>query len=299
MSAPEISYTAAFIAIKFYGLTRYKAFRSLFDEDVVLFYERLVKELPLKLRFYYPLLKSNIARNLFMKAEDLLLPGDLMHILMRKYYMNKLLQQAHEKGINQLVVLGAGFDHTSIMASQTGMQCFEVDAITPGHIKARVISKYGYQNDSLHIIEADLINESVSDLLHKHPNFDTNAGTFIIAEGFFDYLQPLKVKKIIDEISHVSSGEIHLASTIFALDELSPFYRFVFTGSIRMVGEKIRFVTQPGFLTALLEWNDFHIDALIDHDRMMEEMLITRNIKNPLLKGFYILKAIAHEKDDN
>lgn len=299
MPAPEISYTAAFIAIKFYGLTRYEAFRSLFDEEVVLFYERLVQEFPLKLKFYYPLLKSKIARNLFMKAEDLLLPGDLMHILMRKYYINQLLKDAHQKGINQLVVLGAGFDHTSIMASQTGMQCFEVDAVTPGHIKSRLINKYDYQNDSLHIIEADLISKSVTDLLHNHPNFDNRAGTFIIAEGFFDYLQPLKVKKIIDEISHVSSGEVHLASTIFALDELTPFYRFVFTGSIRLVGEKIRFVTQPGFLTALLEWNDFHIDALIDYEQMRKEMLFTRNIKNPMLRGFYILKAIAHGKNES
>lgn len=84
MKANQLSKTAAFVAIKFYGLTRIEKFRSLFDDSVVNFYDRIVQTLPGPLSYYHSWLKYSGIRKLFIGAEELLLPGDLLHIIARK-----------------------------------------------------------------------------------------------------------------------------------------------------------------------------------------------------------------------
>ena len=75
MKPNQLSNTAAFIAIKFYGLTRDETFRGLFDKDVIRYYEQLVQSCPAPLSWYHTGLKQPALRHFFTFWEELLLPG--------------------------------------------------------------------------------------------------------------------------------------------------------------------------------------------------------------------------------
>ena len=114
--ANKLSLTASYIAVKFYGLTLNPNIASFFDSFTITFYRNVVCYLPKKLSWNQKALKSRVWRNFFVWWEELLLPGDLMHILSRKYYIEHAILKALNDGYEQLVVLGSGFDHNGMLS---------------------------------------------------------------------------------------------------------------------------------------------------------------------------------------
>ncbi|MDX1585285.1 MAG: hypothetical protein R3222_01020, partial [Balneolaceae bacterium] len=123
MRSSRISKTAAFVAIKIYGLTLMEPYRKLYDDEIIEFYSRLVNQLPLPLRRYHSLLTKKWFRSASIFLEESLLPGDLMHILMRKHYLSSVIDCCIHKNYSQIVVLGAGFDHIGAIYSKNGVRC--------------------------------------------------------------------------------------------------------------------------------------------------------------------------------
>ncbi|MDZ7694339.1 MAG: hypothetical protein U5K69_24990 [Balneolaceae bacterium] len=100
MKANQLSQTAAFIAIKFYRLTRMPPFRSCFDGQVIDFYDEMVEFLPAPLNWYHAALQKSWIRTFFLHSEELLLPGDLMHIICRKYFIGRSVNDLLAEGMN-------------------------------------------------------------------------------------------------------------------------------------------------------------------------------------------------------
>lgn len=287
----KISYTAAYIAIKFYGLSFDPRVRSLFEPELLRYYERLVDELPASLGWHRKLLRSALFRKTATLVENIFLPGDLSHIILRKYYIQRYIEQARADGYRQLIVLGAGLDHSAVTASLNGMPSFELDAPGTSGFKADFIRKYGYNNDRLHILEIDLSHGSLSAQLHRHPDFDANAKTLAMAEGFFDYMTPHDMNHITGQLATISPAGLRLVTTVFALNELDPIRRWVYRNSVRAVGEELELFASLGEIIAGLNDFDFHVTEIKDVKQMNREVLQPNHISMPLLKGFYVLTS--------
>lgn len=290
MNPEQLSQTAAFIAIKFYGLTRSQPYRSLFDEETILFYERLVSELPAPLNRYHGILQKPWLRKFFIFSEELLLPGDLMHILMRKWYIGKMAERLFENGYEQLLVLGSGFDHLALKYSLRGIPAFEIDAPHMSALKKDFLHKYDYANKQLHILPAHVSKDSPYNLISQVQELDPQRKTIVVAEGFFDYITPENTGYLLRELgSHFQ--QVALISTVFALNELNIFRAWIFKTGVWMVGEQLKLHLSKEDFSSMLKNYDFHIKEHITAHEMEHRLMEHENISHPVLRGFHLLEA--------
>jgi len=291
MKADQLSHTAAFVAIKFYGLTRIPSFRRMFDEQTITFYENLVQMLPAPLRYYHFWLKYRLIRKLYIWSEELLLPGDLLHILARKWYLQRMCDQLIAEGYQQVLVLGAGFDHLAHRYANEGLHCIEFDA--PYMAEQKHFFYRNYYPDSKHptICSAFLPENRLRDLLKNKFSIDPKKKTFVLAEGFFDYLEHDTIGDILQQLRAYFQTPPALLSTHFALDELPRIQQWVFKTSVRLVGERLKFRASMNTFRQLLADNGYEITHSLNSRTLAEDFKANMDTKLPLLKGFYIFRA--------
>lgn len=291
MKSDQLSKTAAFVAIKFYGLTRGSRFRSLFDEPVVTFYDRILQSLPKPLSYYRYWLKFNSIRKFYIWTEELLLPGDLLHIISRKWYIQRITRQLVDKGYEQIVILGAGFDHLGYYFSQDGLPCFEIDRPKMTQLKQQFYQEYYPSQSHPHIITSDQTSIPL-----PHKKIDPDKKTIVVAEGFFDYLAPPSVAEALTKVRSNFSHSTALISTHFALNELPFLQRLVYKMSIRLVGEQLQFHTSADAFKQMLKEQRYEISQFFDTQEISKIVHNQIGTLLPLLKGFYILSAKTNHK---
>jgi len=286
----KISYTAAYIVVKFYGLTKNPKIASEFDSFVLDFYKKMVGFLPSHLSWYQNSLNSPFLRKLFIWSEELLLPGDLMHIICRKYYMTKLVDQALNNGIEQVVSMGAGFDHLTAYSASKSIYSFELDLEWMIESKQVFLEENGYSNEFLKTIPTDFMKNRLPDVLKNQVTFDPKKKTLFIGEGFFDYLSLKTTNEILQDIKSLNSQN-QLLTTFFSLDELNWFHRFSFTSGVSLVGESLKLpLNRTEFINLLSDFG-FSVSKEISHKEMKSDLVESMGIKLPVLKGFYILDS--------
>ena len=285
----KISKTAAFIAVKLFGLSRNTHVAKHFSPFVIGFYEKLVQALPQPVNWYYRLLQHKLWRRFFIFWEETLLPGDLMHILCRKYFVQQLVDQALRDGYEQVVNLGAGFDHLGAYLSQQGVSVFELDKPDMVQKKQHFLEAQNFTNLKLHFIPCDVTQQRMGEALRAHPEFYPQKKTLFVAEGFFDYLALLPSEHLLEDIKALNFKN-RLVSTFFSLDELNLFHETVFRSGVTMVGESLQFkITRDDFVE-LLEELGFELQNEITHRQMKKEFVPKTGLNLQVLKGFYLFE---------
>ncbi len=284
----KISYTAAYIVVKFFGLTKDPKIASKFDPFVLDFYKRMVGFLPSHLSWYQNSLDSSFLRKFFIWSEELLLPGDLMHIICRKYYMTKMVTVAIENEIEQVVSMGAGFDHLGAYTSSKGINTFELDLDWMIDKKQTFLEENGYSNDLLKTIPIDVLKQRLPELLKTQASFNPDKKTLFIGEGFFDYLPPKTTREILEDIKSLNPDN-QLLTTFFSLDELNWFHRFSFTSGVSLVGESLRLPLNRLEFIELLRELGYSVDKEMGYKEMQRELVQSMGVKLPVLKGFYVM----------
>ncbi len=288
----KISHTAAYIAVKFYGLTLNPKIGTKFDPFLLTFYKNIVEFLPKHLSWNLKALKSQRWRNFFVRWEELLLPGDLMHIISRKYYIHELIQAKIFKDMDtQIVILGFGFDHSGAYWSKQGIHCFEIDTQEMCNQKSKFLTEFNYSNNHLHVISIKEQEQNINQLLMDQPDFNPKKHTLFIAEGFFDYLTLKHTQSILYQISEFKRST--LISTMFDLSELNFFHRFMFTSGVAMVGESLKLPLNRTQYLQLLSDSGFSLRNEISYKQAKEEFIDYLNLKIdlPVLNGFYIIDS--------
>lgn len=290
MKPDQLSKTASFIAVKFYGLTLEPTFRGLFEDSVITFYDRVVQSLPAPINYYHYWLTFDWVRRLYTWSEELLLPGDLLHIIARKYYIRQLVNGLKFDGYKQIVVLGAGFDDLAFTYLQKGFSCIEIDVPRMAKQKRQFFNHFYSNSKHPEVISSHLTAQHT---LPFHPNstIDPNKKTIIVAEGFFDYLQIDLVGDILNQMHHFFEETPALVTTHFALDELPLHHRWSFKTGVKTVGEKLKLHQSIKEFKELLIQHKFPIRKQYKHTSMANELRELTGTDLPMLRGFYLLQA--------
>jgi methyltransferase (TIGR00027 family) len=282
-----ISHTAAYIAVKLYGLTRKSAFAEKFDPFILNYYEKLVSALPPHLRWYRKALRSPAMRSFFILSEELLLPGDLMHILCRKYYVGKQVQALLDEGFEQIVNLGAGFDHLGAYHSQQEIPVFELDRASMIAEKKSFLEQQSFSNNNLHLVSCDFEQQRAGEVLKSLEAFDPKKKTVFVAEGLFDYLDLLPSENLIEDILSMNRKN-KLVTTFFSIDQLNYFHRSVFKGGVALVGESLKFKITRDEFVELLEELGLILEEEFDRAYMKQDFMKEIGTNLPVMKGFYV-----------
>ena len=291
MKPDQISNTAAFIAVKFYGLTRDERYRALFDSDTVAFYEKLVQFLPAPIRYYHRGLQFQALRKFFIFWEELLLPGDLMHILLRKWYLSRWVTELRENSYEQMLVLGAGFDHLAALNVGNNFHCVELEPSKMASLKREFLAHAGYDHPHLAIENAYFGRDGMAEILSQKTTLNPEKKTVVVAEGFFDYLKKTHTELCLQSVQSFFDDDVMLLSTLFSLGELPSFRSFVYKNSIRLASEQLQLGLGRNEYLSLLGDHHFIPQQTVSSAQMKREVLEPQSIDYPVLDGFYLIKA--------
>ncbi len=287
----SISYTAAFILIKLHGMSREPWLHPLIDEKAREYYLKTVPHLPVPLNVFSRLLKSSIVRKLSIALEDAVLPGDLMHLLMRKLYIHEELIRARNDGFEQLVVVGSGFDFAGVRWATWGGQSFELDRPRTHALKKKLNRVTNFNPPTLWYLPIGENDPDFDRLLCAHPFFDPAKSTLFIAEGFLDYLSQDEVHRFFESISNIPSHLRRFVFTLFDFDAMNPLHARIIRDSVAAVGEDLGYNIGRNNIETLLDRHGFRATNIVDTKKMCRDKLDPLGITNPLFTDFYIIRS--------
>ena len=291
----SISYTAAFILIKLYGMSLDPKLQHLIDKEAQEYYLLTIPHLPFPLNLFHKILKNPAVRKSLITLEDNILPGDLMHLLMRKRYIYEELVKARSDGFEQLVVIGSGFDFAGIRWAMWGGSSFELDRPRTHALKKKLNRVSQFNPPTLWYLPVGENENDFDRMLRVHPFFDPDKPTLFVAEGFLDYLSKEEVYRAFESIKNTSNQSQRFVFTLFDFEAMNPLHARIIRDSVAVVGEKLGYNIGRKNIDRLLAEYGFLARSVVDPDTMRHEKLAPLGITNPLFTDFYIIRADSIE----
>lgn len=131
-------------------------------------------------------------RSLASWFERLTLPGFILHVGLRKRWLEAATREAIGRGVTQVVVLGAGYDTLALRlaADYPGVRFVEMDHQATQRVKLRALARRG-------VAAANVTFEAV-DLTGSAPRGHArNMKTLFVAEGLLMYLGERDVDRLL------------------------------------------------------------------------------------------------------
>lgn len=198
---------------------------------------------------YGPLLARPVIARTWLRALDSYLPGLHLYIVLRVRYTDDVLQQAISAGIDQVVLLGAGFDTTILRAATMacGPVIFEVDAPTTQQEKRRLLECANRAVGSqVHWVPCDFEHDRLTERLVQ-AGFDPTRPCVVVWIGVSVYLTRPAIDQTLADLAEICAPGSRLV-TDFGDPE-------TVTGKHRLAGARrtARLVRRRGepWLTAL------------------------------------------------
>ncbi|MDD2755226.1 MAG: class I SAM-dependent methyltransferase [Methanothrix sp.] len=144
-------------------------------------------------------------------------PGFVNSIIARVRYFDDFTQRSLERGIEQLVILGAGYDTRAYrIEGLKRIRIFEVDHPSTQDIKiTKLKNLFGALPSNVVYISADLISEDIFQKL-MGKGYDPSKKTLFLMEGLLYYLPPSAVERMLSSIMKNSAkGSVILFDYLF------------------------------------------------------------------------------------
>ncbi|AAM06123.1 TPA: class I SAM-dependent methyltransferase [Methanosarcina acetivorans] len=141
-----------------------------------------------------------------LEQSERLVPGVGVSCLVRARYFDDVVKASITDGLEQLVVLGAGYDSRAYrIEGLERVRVFEVDVPTTQKLKTdKVREIFGVLPGHVTYVPADLAVDDLGQRLAES-GYDTSRKTLFLLEGLVYYLPPTAVDKVLAFIAH-SSG---------------------------------------------------------------------------------------------
>jgi methyltransferase (TIGR00027 family) len=146
-------------------------------------------------------------RGLVLSLRERRMPGSLGGILCRTRYIDDVLKRSLEVGIDQLVILGAGFDSRAYrIAGLDQVRVFEVDLPGTQRLKKlRVEKALGAVPKNVTLIGMNFDQQNLDDMLTS-AGFQKGMRTLFIWEGVTQYITAEAVSNTLEFVSGVSGA---------------------------------------------------------------------------------------------
>lgn len=150
-------------------------------------------------------------RALLRNLERTILPGIIVHFLVRKRWIEHAVTAVLADGCNQLVVIGAGLDTLALRLHRAWPDVAFWELDHPASQRPKTTAFKGLAPaENLFLIPIDLRNELPSDVLGRHPQFNRHNRTCFVAEGLLMYLPKDRVIQLLRDVTGHHTAEIVL-----------------------------------------------------------------------------------------
>ncbi|WKE66332.1 class I SAM-dependent methyltransferase [Gallaecimonas kandeliae] len=162
---------------------------------------------------------ANPASLLLLKTmEKAMLPGISAHYALRKHFIERQVINRLTEGTTQIVNLGAGFDTLAwrLHRRYPGVTFIEIDHPATNAEKRDALSQAGQPAANLHLIAADLAEQSLAEVLGDFAGFERARETLFICEGVLMYLEADAVQSLFASLKALTDSKPHLVFTAAA-----------------------------------------------------------------------------------
>lgn len=175
--------------------------KRLFDDPLVL------KLLPFGWRVFVRLAFLPGLRGAVLALRERRMPGSLGGILCRTRYIDDVLKRSLDKGLDQLVILGAGFDSRPYrIAGMDQVRVFEIDLPGTEKLKQKRLGKVlGAVPENVALVGIDFDQQKLDDVLNA-AGFQKGKRTLFIWEGVTQYLTAEAVSSTLEFVSSASGA---------------------------------------------------------------------------------------------
>ena len=165
----------------------------------------------------YRLLAANrLTAALARRGFDRLYPGYMAIVLLRNRWYEATLAHALADGIEQVVLLGAGYDTTSLRLGLGGATLFEVDAPPTQQAKREVIRRHGLPDHAVRYVPCDFERDTLCERLGEN-GFDRHARSLVAWWGVSFFLSEDAVRKTMADVASLTAP-----GSRFVFDYLDP-----------------------------------------------------------------------------
>lgn len=200
MKADKPSNTAIFVANGVWWVTNHPQLSVEVPELMGNFNLEMVKHInrgafSLQTRAGRWLLKSKTSL-----MQKIALPGFYLHFVVRKRCIEKFVRAAINKGAEQLIVVGAGFDALSlrIAIEYPDLTVIEIDHPATQVWKRNVLDGLDQRFNNHYLLPLDLTQDTMQAVLLRNEYYDRNKPSAFVAEGLLMYLAEKEVREIIN-----------------------------------------------------------------------------------------------------
>jgi methyltransferase (TIGR00027 family) len=147
---------------------------------------------------------------------DRLYPGYMAIVLLRNRWYETALKRALADGVEQIVLLGDGYDTTSLRLGLGGATLFEVDAPPTQHAKREVFRRNGLTDHAVRYVPCDFERDTLSERLCKY-GFDIQARSVVAWWGVSFFLSEDAVHETMAQVASLTAP-----GSRFLFDYLDP-----------------------------------------------------------------------------
>lgn len=219
-------------------------------------------------------------------------PGVNGFLAARERYIDDTLKSFLEEGIQQLVILGAGYDSRAYRFNLTGVKTFEVDHPATQEDKlAKVRAIFGKSPHHVVYVPVDFNTQSLEERLLEY-GYDPALKTLFIWQGVTMYLSREAVDSILDfVVQHAGPGSAivfdylyrSLLDGVQKQNEVANMRRYRF-----MTGEGLTFGIPAGMISSFLEERGFAEVKDVNAEDLKAAYCTGRNAGRAVVGGYGI-----------
>jgi methyltransferase (TIGR00027 family) len=187
----------------------------------------------------------------------------------RTKFFDEQTEMAVDRGMRQVVILGAGYDGRAMRFAFPGVQFFEVDHPDTQEDKRRRVHEIGGDVTSVRFVAGDLAHDDVSELLHA-AGFDESTATLFLCEGLLPYLTEDQDERLLRAACRLAAPGSALAVNFHVRPPSSALRDKLVRGAVdailTLIGEPRRCEFGPGDPAALLARSGWHVDIAVKAD---------------------------------
>jgi methyltransferase (TIGR00027 family) len=207
----------------------------------------------------------------------------------RTLYFDAAIRAAIGSGIDQVVLVGAGFDTRATRLSGNGVAYYEVD-----HPATQAAKRARLRDEpvAVHRAPADLRTDSLASALENSP-FDATRPAFFLWEGVTMYLEPDDIDRTLRSIAEVAAP-----GSLLALDATSPPERrkdtlasHVRRRLVARAGEPFRFTASVSEITDRMSRHGWTVRDSANAEQLFDTYCAQTPMRPPHRPTNYVLTA--------
>lgn len=243
-------------------------------------------------------LNARLLHPLFRRMVNRSDPGAYGFMTARLAYMDNVVRQEAATGLDQLVILGAGYDTRAYRMQDdlVDVRVFEVDQPAMSEDKrSRLESALGNVPGEVEYVVVDFTHDDLFERLKGH-GYDESARTLFVLCGVSMYLQEETISDLFSQVAAHSAGGSSIVFDYVFDDVLSAPERHPgapkWIERARAAGEELRFGVSPGRIGEIVSGGGLSLASQADTAELAERYL--RREDGTMMAEPYGFLGVAH-----